>query len=103
MADPCLNARSSRSSLRGLASELPYHLCVLRREREGGYLSAKRWNECIAAGASTHQVLIQVDDVRVRPDFIDQHVRCHGGGQLTLVTGTKDGPAWAVPMGRPAS
>ena len=69
--------------------ELPYDLRVLRREREGDYLSAKRWNECIATAAPTHQVLIQVDDVRVRPDFVDRHVRWHSGGQLTLVTGAK--------------
>lgn len=72
-----------------VAPELPYDLRVLRREREGDYLSAKRWNECIAAAAPTHQVLIQVDDVRVRPDFVDRHVRWHSGEQLTLVTGAK--------------
>jgi hypothetical protein len=71
---------------------------VLRREREGDYLSGKRWNECIAASAPTHQVLIQVDDVRVRPDFVDRHVRWQGGGQLTraLVAAL-----WREPFERP--
>jgi glycosyltransferase involved in cell wall biosynthesis len=41
------------NALDGVAPELPYNLIVLRREREGDYLSAKRWNECIAAAAPT--------------------------------------------------
>lgn len=85
-------------SLHGVAPELPYDLKVLRREREGDYLSGKRWNECIAASAPTHQVLIQVDDVRVRPDFVDRHIRWQGGGQLTraLVAAL-----WREPFERP--
>jgi hypothetical protein len=65
-----------------VAPELPYDLRVLRREREGDYLSAKRWNECIAAAAPTRQVLIQVDDVRFgRTSSIDTRAGTVGDGR----------------------
>jgi GT2 family glycosyltransferase len=79
--------------------DLPYNLTVLRREREGDYLSAKRWNECIAAASSRHEVLIQVDDVRVKPDFITNHVRWHRKDGLTVITGAKfegDDETWEL-------
>lgn len=75
-------------ALRTLAGELPYQLTVLRREHEADYLSARRWNECIIA-ASSREVLVQVDDVRVRQDFIERHVAWHTSGVLSLVTGAK--------------
>ena len=48
----------------------------------------QRWNECIAAAAPS-EVLIQVDDVRVRPSFVERHVGWHESSGLTLVTGAK--------------
>jgi glycosyltransferase involved in cell wall biosynthesis len=67
----------------------PVELIGLRCEREGDYLSARRWNQCIAACSPRTDVLIQIDDVLVRPDFIRQHVKWHEGGGDFLVTGAK--------------
>ncbi len=68
-------------------TDLPYRLTVLSRPREAAYLSGRRWNECIAA-APDADVLVQVDDVRVRPDFVARHAAWHTGGP-TMVTGAK--------------
>ncbi|MBC8092552.1 MAG: glycosyltransferase family 2 protein [Pseudonocardia sp.] len=67
--------------------DLPYRLTVLRPSREGDYLSGRRWNECIAA-TTEQDVFIQVDDVRVRPDFVERHASWHIGS-LSVVTGAK--------------
>jgi glycosyltransferase involved in cell wall biosynthesis len=71
------------------ASAVPYPVIVLRSQHEADYLNAKRWNQCIAAASAATTVLIQVDDVRLRPDFIAQHVKWHHGPELTVVAGAK--------------
>ena len=76
-------------AVRARAGELPYRVRLLAREHEADYLSARRWNECIAAASPDSRVLIQVDDVRVRPDLISRHVRWHTRGGLRMVTGAK--------------
>ena len=63
------------------------------------YLNAKRWNQCIQAAESKTEVFIQIDDVRVRPDFIAQHVKWHTGRDDWLVTGAKfegDSISWDI-------
>lgn len=75
-------------ALSRLAQSLPYRVQALRRERAGDYLSALRWNDAIANAEPTSRVFVQVDDVRVRPDFIRRHVSWHGG-PMRLVTGAK--------------
>ncbi|MFI7026806.1 glycosyltransferase family 2 protein [Micromonospora sp. NPDC049900] len=85
--------------LREIAPDLPYRLLPLRREHEAHYLTAQRWNECIAAGDPDTQIWIQVDDVRVRPDFVERHVAWHTGSRLRLVTGAKfegDEETWSL-------
>jgi glycosyltransferase involved in cell wall biosynthesis len=77
------------TALEDLARHLPYRLRLLRRSHEAHYLSAARWNECIAAASPETSVLIQVDDVRVRPDFVRAHAAWHAGRGLMLVTGSK--------------
>lgn len=79
---------STSQALRVLADQLPYRVRVLRRERAGSYLSALRWNDAIAHSDPRASVFVQVDDVRVRPDFIRRHAAWHEGG-LRLVTGAK--------------
>jgi len=80
---------STTDALRSLGDRLPYCVRALRRERVGDYLSALRWNDAIAHADPETQVFVQVDDVRVRPDFIRRHVAWHGDTQLRLVTGAK--------------
>jgi glycosyltransferase involved in cell wall biosynthesis len=75
-------------ALRDLAARLPYRVKVLRRERAGDYLSALRWNDAIAHADPRTNVFVQVDDVRVRPDFIRRHAGWHDDN-LRLVTGAK--------------
>ena len=71
------------------AAALPWRLRLLRREHEADYLSARRWNECIAAADPVSAVLVQLDDVRARPDLIERHARWHADSALRMVTGAK--------------
>lgn len=84
------------NAVQSASASAPYTLKSLLREHEADYMNAKRWNECIAAADPSSEVFIQVDDVRVRPDFLRQHLKWH---QLadTIVTGAKfegDEPTW---------
>ncbi|MEV5600307.1 glycosyltransferase [Streptomyces sp. NPDC052299] len=76
-------------ALEEAAGKLPYRVRVLRREHEADYLSARRWNECIAGSDPETAVFIQVDDVRVRPDFVRRHAAWHIGPGLTVVAGAR--------------
>lgn len=76
-------------ALEKAAAELPYRVNVLRRVHEADYLSARRWNECIAASDPASSVFVQVDDVRLRPDFVRRHVAWHTEPGLTLATGAR--------------
>lgn len=70
------------------AHRLPYELRVLRRTHDADYLSAQRWNECIGS-APDSSVFVQVDDVRVRRDFVRAHARWHNGDGSVVVAGPK--------------
>jgi hypothetical protein len=61
----------------------------LRREHDADYLNARRWNECINAATPETQVLVQLDDVRLRPDLVRRHVSWHLDGVMRVVTGAK--------------
>jgi GT2 family glycosyltransferase len=83
-------------AVRSESSTVPYSLKPILREHEADYLNAKRWNECIAAADPSSEVFIQVDDVRVRPDFLRQHLKWHQQASA-IVTGAKfegDEPTW---------
>jgi len=69
--------------------DMPYTVTGLRRHHEADYMSAKRWNECIAAADPSAEIFVQVDDVRVRRDFLYQHVKWHAGSDRKVVTGAK--------------
>jgi glycosyltransferase involved in cell wall biosynthesis len=71
------------------AAEVGYQITALRLQHEADYMSARRWNQCIAAASAESTVFIQVDDVRVRPDFLTQHVKWHMGPEWIVVTGAK--------------
>ena len=75
--------------LNDLSKQSPVPMRVLSCVHEADYMSAKRWNQCIAACSSQTEVFIQIDDVRVRPDFISQHIKWHIQGNQFLVTGSK--------------
>ncbi len=75
-------------AVRSESSAMPYSLKALLREHEADYMNARRWNECIAAADPSSEVFIQVDDVRVRPDFLRQHLKWHQEAS-TVVTGAK--------------
>src|ERR1700736_3536910 len=55
---------------------------MLSVEHVRDYHSSLRWNQCLGAASPTTSVFIQLDDVRLRPDFIHQHVKWHLGGHL---------------------
>jgi glycosyltransferase involved in cell wall biosynthesis len=62
-----------------------------RHERH--YMSASRWNRCVAAADPRASVLVQVDDVIARPDLLRRHAAWHADGRLRVVTGAKfEGP-----------
>jgi glycosyltransferase involved in cell wall biosynthesis len=75
--------------LENLAANSPVELIRLACAREGDYLSAKRWNQCLGACSAQSEALIQIDDVVTRPDFIRQHVKWHVKTGDFLVTGSK--------------
>jgi glycosyltransferase involved in cell wall biosynthesis len=80
-------------AVRKAVADVPYPLTLLAETHEADYLSARRWNQCIAAAAPESRVVIQVDDVRVRPDFVEQHAAWHRKPGLRIVSGSKfEGP-----------
>ena len=60
---------------------------VLAVEHEADYLSARRFNDCIAEVSDDVEVLVHVEDAFVRPDFIWQHVKWHVLATESLVSG----------------
>jgi glycosyltransferase involved in cell wall biosynthesis len=62
---------------------------IVAATHEAHYRSAELWNRCIAAAATDSEVLIQVDDVRLRRDFVRGHVEWHRHGINHIVTGAK--------------
>lgn len=86
-------------AVRKAGTDVPYRLTLIAETHEADYLSAKRWNQCVAAASPDSQVFVQVDDVRVRPDFVGRHADWHARPGLRVVTGSKfEGPAetWAL-------
>ena len=75
--------------VKNMAKNSPVEIKVLQCKHEADYLSAKRWNQCVQAANTKTEVFIQVDDVRVRTDFIEQHIKWHLGDENWLVTGAK--------------
>ena len=94
------------ATLHALKQNSPVPMLVLDCAHEADYLSAKRWNQCIAAASPASQAFIQIDDVRVRPDFIRQHMKWHEQNPWLIVTGAKyEGPTetWDLSSCRRAS
>jgi glycosyltransferase involved in cell wall biosynthesis len=86
-------------AIRQAAAKIPYRLSLIAETHAADYLSARRWNQCIALADHDSRVFVQVDDVRVRPDFIRRHIEWHTRPGLRLVTGSKfEGPSttWAL-------
>jgi GT2 family glycosyltransferase len=75
-------------AVRAESAAMPYAVTPLLRQHEADYLNARRWNQCIAAADPSSEIFIQIDDVRIRPDFVHQHLKWH---QETgaVVTGAK--------------
>ena len=44
---------------------------------EADYLSARRFNQCVALASPRTSVFVHIEDVIVRPDLIWQHVKWH--------------------------
>ena len=65
----------------------PVQMKVLSVYHEADYLSAKRFNQCVAYASGITDVFVHVEDVIVRPDFIWQHVKWHIQPAPCLVSG----------------
>jgi glycosyltransferase involved in cell wall biosynthesis len=76
-------------TVRDLSDKVPYRLVLITETHEADYQSARRWNQCIASASPESAVFIQVDDVRLRSDFITKHMHWHTSPALRLVTGAK--------------
>ena len=72
-----------------IAQIAPVPLTICSIPREDAYMSARRWNQCIALSSSQTEIYIQIDDVLVAPDLIQQHVKWHIDNVPTIVTGAK--------------
>ena len=79
----------SYEALCDLAADAAVRIKVLQTRHEADYLSARRWNQCIAAANPASTIFIQIDDVWTRPDFIKAHLRWHRLPEEHLVTGAK--------------
>jgi glycosyltransferase involved in cell wall biosynthesis len=78
--------------VRALTQDAP-RAKLIEAEHEADYESARLWNAGLAAAAEQTAVFVQVDDVRLRPDFVREHVKWHLDDRLRLVTGPKvEGP-----------
>jgi GT2 family glycosyltransferase len=70
-----------------LRHQSPVQMRVLSVFHEADYLSAKRFNQCVASASKTSSVFVHVEDAIVRPDFIWQHVKWHLQPIASLVSG----------------
>lgn len=70
-----------------LANCSPVSMTTLSVQHEADYLSAKRFNQCIALSSSYTEVFVHIEDVIVRPDLIWQHVKWHLLPASSLVSG----------------
>jgi glycosyltransferase involved in cell wall biosynthesis len=64
-------------------------LKVIAGQHDGHYCSAALWNRCIATAIPDTEVFVQVDDVRLRRDFVRRHVDWHRLSSNLIVTGAK--------------
>ncbi len=83
--------------LKQLVNICPVSMRVLFVRHKADYLSAKRWNQCIAESSPHTEVFVQIDDVQLRPDFLRQHIKWHIQDSDFLVTGAKfegEGETW---------
>lgn len=62
-------------------------ITVQRLPRGGMYCHARLFNELIRLADPACEVLVHVEDVRIRPDFLRQHEKWHRTDSLYLVTG----------------
>ena len=62
------------SIVRSLARRAPFPVKLLEAEHVADYESARLWNACLAAAADETRVFVQIDDVRLEPDLVRQHV-----------------------------
>jgi glycosyltransferase involved in cell wall biosynthesis len=83
------SADETANVLDSFARDAPFPVTALVEEHERDYQSSKRWNQCIAATSPRSTVLVQIDDVRLRPDFLSRHAAWHAGDRLRLVSGAK--------------
>ena len=77
------------ASLLEAASGQVGRIKVIAGTHQAHYRSAALWNQCIAASSFETEILVQVDDVRLRPDFIRRHAEWHRRGINHIVTGAK--------------
>jgi glycosyltransferase involved in cell wall biosynthesis len=77
----------TRELLDHLTHLSPVPMKVLSVFHEADYLSAKRFNQCVARASESAEVFVHVEDAMVRPDFIWQHVKWHLQSVPCLVTG----------------
>lgn len=70
-----------------IANRSPVPMKILSVTHEADYLSAKRFNQCIAAAHPQTSVFVHVEDAILRPDFIWQHVKWHLQPDPSLVSG----------------
>lgn len=75
--------------LKQIANSSPIPMRVIAVRHEADYLSARRWNQCIVASSPQTEIFIQIDDVQLRSDFIQQHIKWHLKKGDFLVTGAK--------------
>lgn len=81
------------AALREVAAEASSRVTLIEGRHDADYQSARLWNRCIAAAAADTEILIQVDDVRLRSDFVASHVGWHRLGRPHIVSGAKfEGP-----------
>ncbi len=77
------------SLLVGLMHHHPVTTVLIGCRHTQNYMSAARWNRCIAAASNDTSIFVQVDDIVARPDLIREHTKWHADGATRVVSGAK--------------
>lgn len=83
----------SYGALIGTASNARNRVQIIAGQHDADYRSAALWNRCIASAALDTEIFVQVDDVRLRRNFVARHAEWHRRSPNHVVTGAKfEGP-----------
>ncbi len=73
--------------LKAMQEVSPVRFKIISVNHTGDYLSAKRFNQCIAQASPWAVAFVHIEDAYVKPDFVMQHIKWHMQDVPALVSG----------------